>query len=138
MAANQTDDPAIIEEDVERTQDAMGDTARKLEERLNVRNIGQSLLGEDNAATAREAWEVVRHNPIPVAMIVGGVGWLLAKSDAPMISRLRDELKSRFTGAIGSAASGSGLRPRAEEPAPIGPPPATGEAFDRRRDVTPS
>jgi hypothetical protein len=132
MPADRNGDPATIERDVERTQDAMGDTVQKLEDKLNPRKMAQSLFSDDNADTAREAWDVVRQSPLPVAMIAAGTAWLLATSEAPMISRLRDELKSRFRSAVGSGRSESASEIR--HPAPIGPPAATGEAFDRRPD----
>lgn len=132
MAAEPADDPALIQDDVERTQDAMGATVQKLEDKLNPRKIAQSMLSDDNADTARDAWEVVTRSPVPVAMIAAGTAWLLATSDAPMISRFREELKRRFRGAIDSAGSDDRLRPRSAEPAPIGPPPPAGEAYDRR------
>ena len=134
MPADRNEDPATIERDVERTQDAMGDTVQKLEDKLNPRKLAQSLFSDDNADTARDAWDVVRQSPLPVAMIAAGTAWLLATSEAPMISRLRDELKSRFRSAVGSRNSESASRPDVHHPAPIGPPPATGEAFDRRPD----
>jgi hypothetical protein len=133
MAADHRDDPQAIEQDVERTQDAMGETVQKLEDKLNPRNMAQSLFSGGNGDTAREAWDVVRQSPLPVAMIAAGTAWLFATSEAPLISRWREELKSRFRNAIGSGgASGSGERPNVQHPAPIGPPPATGEEFDRR------
>jgi hypothetical protein len=134
MAAEQMDDPAIIEDEVERTQDAMGDTVDKLEQKLNPRNFTESLLGEERAATARDAWDVIRRDPIPVAMIVGGAAWLFARSDSPLVSRMRDQLITRIKEAVGveSDDSSSGLRSRSDEPAPIGPPAEQGEQFDRR------
>lgn len=131
MADNPSNSPEVIERDIERTQDAMGDTVQKLEEKLSPANLAQSLFSDENTDTAREVWDVVRESPLPVAMIVGGAAWLLATSDAPMISRFRNQLKSRFAGS-GSEDSPSSLRARSEEPAPIGPPPERGEAFDRR------
>jgi hypothetical protein len=131
VTADARDDADVIERDVERTQDAMGDTVEKLEEKLSPSNLAQSLLSEDGRDTAREAWQVVRESPLPVAMIVGGAAWLLATSQAPMISRVRNQIKSRFGGGQ-SDSSPSSLRSRSEEPAPIGPPPEQGEAFDRR------
>lgn len=122
------DDEALLERDIRRTQDAMGDTVEAIEDKLNPRDVAQSLMGDDAMDTAKEAFEVARRNPLPVAMIAIGAVWLFATSDAPMIRRVRD----RFTGLLHSSDR-SRLRPRSEEPAPIGPPPPKGEAFDRRR-----
>jgi len=120
---NKGDDPQAIERDVQRTQDEIGETVDKLEEKLSPRAIGQSVLGEDGKELARDMLDVAKRNPIPVAMIVVGFTWLLATSNSPAIGRLRDKVTGK---------SGSGLRPRSEEPAPIGPPPTSGESFDRR------
>ena len=124
MPADEINDPETIQRDVERTQDAMGDTVQRLEDKLSPRKFAQSLFSEENAGTAQDAWDVVRQSPLPVAMIAGGVAWLFATSEAPMISRLRDELKSRFREAVRSGTSPS----RGSS----GPPPATGETYDRR------
>lgn len=123
-------DEALIERDIDRTQDRIGDTIDKLEEKLNPRDVASSLMGEDGMDTAKEAFEVARRNPLPVALIAAGVIWLFATSDAPMIR----DLRNRFTGRrSGAGKDRHGLIPRSEEPAPIGPPPARGEAYDRRR-----
>ena len=137
MADNMTKDrtdEAALERDVVRTQDEMGETVHKLEEKMNPRDISRSVMGDENTDIAREALEVTRQNPIPVALIAVGLIWLLATSRAPMITRITD----RFTGGGGGSRrrreSGGDmdLRPRAAEPAPIGPSPTGGEAFDRR------
>lgn len=119
-------DPDTIEREVERTQDAIGDTVEKIEEKLNPREIARSVLGDDGSDIAREALDVARHNPIPLALIAVGVIWLFATSDSQIVERLRDRI-------LGRSGSDDRLRPRSEEPAPIGPPPETGEAYDRRR-----
>jgi hypothetical protein len=128
MTADQNRE-AVIERDVVRTQDEIGDTVEKLEEKLNPRNVADAFIGEDGMDTAKEAFEVARRNPLPVGLIAIGAVWLFATSDAPMIRRVRERLSDRF----GLRGSGSGLRPRSAEPAPIGPPPPKGEAYDRRR-----
>jgi hypothetical protein len=129
MTADTPKNADVIERDVRRTQDAMGDTVERIEDKLNPRDMAQSLVGEERMDTAREALDVARRNPLPVALIAVGAVWLFATSDAPMIRRVRERLSDRF----GLRGSGSGLRPRSAEPAPIGPPPPKGEAYDRRR-----
>ena len=131
MADNMTatrSDEALIERDIERTQDEMGETVQKLEDSLNPREIARSVMGDDNADIAREALQIARQNPIPVALIAVGAVWLLATSNSPAIRQLRDRFRSGRTS--GSRAS-AGLRPRSAEPAPIGPPPASDPTFDR-------
>ena len=128
MIDNSPNSEADLERDVSRTQDQMGDTVDKLEAKMNPREVTRSVIGDDGADVAQEALEVTRRNPIPVAMIAVGVIWLLATSRSPAIKRFTDGLTGKRT----SDRSGEGLRRRSAEPAPIGPPPATGEEFDRR------
>ena len=126
MADNQTDSPETIERDIEQTQDRIGETVEKIEEKLTPTALTRSVLGDDGADMVREGLRLARENPIPLAMIVIGAVWLFATSDSPLIRRVT----SRMTGMIGGDDD---LRSRSDEPAPIGPPPAQGEAFDRRR-----
>ena len=107
-------DEAAIEKDVRRTQDEIGDTVHKLEEKMNPRDIAHDVMGDEGTDVAREALDVTRQNPIPVAMIAVGLIWLLATSRSPMIARITD----RFTGR---KSRGMNLRSRSAEPAPIGP-----------------
>ena len=123
-------DEALIENEIRETQDEMGDTVEKLEAKLNPRDMAQSLMGEDGMDTAKEAFEVARRNPLPVALIAVGALWLFATSDAPMIRRVRERLTG---GRMARGKDRHGLIPRSEEPAPIGPPPPAGERFDRKR-----
>lgn len=124
MADRKTQDPETLEREIRETQDDIGDTVEKLEDKLSPDNVAHSLLGDDGEELASNALDIVRRNPIPVAMIAVGLIWLVASSDSPPLRRFRE----RFTGR-----GGMNLRSRRQEPAPIGPPPATGEAFDRRR-----
>ena len=128
MTSNRPDEEAI-ERDVRRTQDEIGETVDKLEEKLNPRDLSREVMGDDGADAAKEALEVTRQNPIPVALIAVGLIWLLATTRSPTISRIID----RITGK--TRADGEGdmdLRPRSAEPAPIGPPAQSGDRFDRR------
>lgn len=131
MNAEPSDDTVAIEKEVERTQDAMGETIAKIEEKLSRRRIAQSLVSDESNDTARQIWEVVRESPVPVALIAGGVAWLISTSQAPLIARLRGELKSRFKSAVGSNSSASPVAVGSSASA-VGPPPAMGEAYDRR------
>ena len=132
MADNQNQDPETIERDIERTQDAIGDTVEKIEEKLTPSEVTRSILGEDGQDAVREALRMARDNPVPTGMIaVGAIGlvWLLATSDSPMVKRMSDHLGRSIRGPNSNA---DGLRSRNEEPAPIGPPPAHGAKYDRR------
>jgi hypothetical protein len=130
MAAERSnEDPAAIEQDVARTQDQMGETVQKLEDKLNPREFTRSVLGDEAMDWTEEAFRLAKENPLPVAMIVGGAVWLVATSRSPLIRRAVDRLTERFSGNGGSEQA---LRSRSPEPTPIGPPPAYGEEFDRR------
>lgn len=118
-------DPESIEREVRRTQDEIGRTVDELEDKLNPRDIGRSVIGDDGTEVAKEALDVARTNPIPVAMIAVGLIWLIASSGSPAIRRLTDRIAGR-------RGDDMDLRPRSAEPAPIGPPPPSGEGFDRR------
>ena len=118
-------DPSAIANEVRRTQDEIGDTVGRLEEKMNPGDISREMLGDEGTEVAKEAFEVARTNPIPVAMIAVGLIWLIASSNSPAIRRFTDRISGRSGG-------GMDLRSRSEEPAPIGPPPPSGEAFDRR------
>lgn len=121
-------DPDTIERDVRRTQDEIGKTVDKLEDKMNPRDISRSVLGDDGDKVAREALEVARQNPVPVALIAIGLLWLISTSRSPMIRRFADGLAGKRSSR---AKDDFDLRPRSEEPAPIGPPP-TSDRFDRR------
>jgi hypothetical protein len=136
MAADMTDtraDEEMIERDIERTQDQMGETVQKLEDSLDPREMARSLMGDENTDLVKDALDLARQNPIPVAMIAVGAIWLLASSSrSPAVRRLTDQFRSK---SGSSSSSGdldpNGLRPRSAEPAPIGPPPATDPSLDR-------
>jgi hypothetical protein len=128
MADDPKQEANLIEQDVLRTQDDIGETVEKLEEKLTPRELTRSVIGDDGAEVAREALEVARQNPIPVAMIAVGLIWLLATSRSPTLKRLTGRV---LGGGSAAEEDQSGLRPRSAEPAPIGPPGAVGEDYDR-------
>lgn len=123
---NKGKDPATIENEVRRTQDEIGETVDRLEDKMNPRDMSRELLGDEGTDVAKEALEVTRTNPIPVALIAIGIIWLVASSNSPAIRRFTDKITGR------RSDGDMDLRPRSQEPAPIGPPPPTGESFDRR------
>ena len=128
MNDDRTKEAEAIEQDVVQTQDEMGETLQKLEEQLTPRGIAQSVMGDQGTDYAREVLDLVKQNPLPVGMIAVGAIWLLATSRSPMIKRV--------TSAVTGGSSEPKLRPRSEEPAPIGPPPETGLEYDRRASGT--
>ena len=92
MESNET---RAIREDIERTRERMGTTVEALGERLNPARIKQQVKDNIREATigrvqtmannakyrveegGRGLVATLRENPIPAAMIVGGLGWLL-------------------------------------------------------------
>ena len=132
MADNMTNsrqDADSIERDVRRTQDEMGETIDKLEEKLTPREIAREALGDEGSDAAKEALDITRQNPVPVALIAIGVIWLLATTRSPTINRITDRIMGRQRS---NDRGSSGLRPRSAEPAPIGPSPSSGDVYDRR------
>lgn len=87
--------PGDIRRDIEQTRARMGETIETLGDRLNPSrlrqqvkdNVREATIGRmktmaDNARNrmtqgGRGLVETVKENPIPAAMIVGGLGWLL-------------------------------------------------------------
>lgn len=126
--ANDRSDAQTIERDIERTQDSIGETVEKIEQKLTPREVTRSVLGDSGQEWVREGLRMARDNPVPVAMIAIGAIWLFATSDSPLVRRMSDRLSRAVNGV-----SNDDLRSRSEEPAPIGPPPTQGEAYDRRR-----
>jgi hypothetical protein len=129
MADDQNASSETLERDIERTQDRIGETVDKIEQKLTPREITRTALGDDGQDLVREALRMTRENPVPVAMIAVGAIWLLATSGSPLVRRMGDRLSKAATGR---GSGDDALRPRSDEPAPIGPPPASGEAYDRR------
>ena len=116
MANKRNEESAeAIERDIVETQDERGETVEQLQGALSPSALGREIIGDDGMETAKQAFEVAKRNPLPVAMIAIGTAWLFATSDAPMISNMRRRLFG------GSGSMKSGLRSRSEEPAPIGP-----------------
>jgi Protein of unknown function (DUF3618) len=128
MSDDRTNEADAIEQDVRQTQDEMGETLQKLEDQLTPKGIAQSVMGDQGTDQARELLDLVKQNPIPVGLIAIGAIWLLATARSPIVDRLKKSVSSR--------SDEFNLRPRSEEPAPIGPPPETGTEFDRRSSDT--
>jgi hypothetical protein len=129
MAANRNSNPEAIERDIERTQEAIGETINQIEEKLTPGEVSRSVLGDDGQQWVREGLRMARENPVPVGMIAIGAIWLLATSNSPLIKRISERLSRTVHGSDPKDR----LRSRSKEPAPIGPPPAQGSDFDRRR-----
>ena len=147
MTDNRTADPDLIEDDIRRTQDRIGDTIDKLEEQLSPPRLAKSLLGDDNSDIAREALEITRQNPIPVALIAIGVIWLVATARTRNGSRLADLLGPRAgteggtrrhqaAGATASPYRDAAPAPRTpQEPASTWQPIGTAASETHRADL---
>jgi hypothetical protein len=79
-------DPAEIERDIRRTQDEMSLTVERLGDQLTPRNLMNALLdkAEDNEIDARYLIDGARRNPLALAMVAGGLIWLVSDSDAKL------------------------------------------------------
>ena len=85
-------DEAVLEREVRDTQDEMGETVQKLERKLSPKEVARSAVGDRNFEIGKEALDVAKHNPIPVALIAVGAIWLLATSKSPAIKEMRERL----------------------------------------------
>ena len=96
-------DPAAIERDIRRTQDEMSRTVDRIGDQLTPRRLMNALLdkAEDNDIDARYLIDGARRNPVALAMIAGGLIWLVSDSDAKASS-----LKPSRLGLTGSDAGG--------------------------------
>jgi hypothetical protein len=84
MTTTTQQDPAEIERDIRRTQDEMSRTVDKIGDQLNPRTFINALLdkAESNNIDARYLIDGARRNPLALAMISGGLIWLVSDSDA--------------------------------------------------------
>ena len=78
--------PVEIEEDIARTRAGLGETLDALERKLAPRQLlekGVDMLRGSMDENLGRVGEALRANPIPLALIAGGLGWfLLARSGA--------------------------------------------------------
>ena len=84
MTTTTQQDPAEIERDIRRTQDEMSRTVDRIGDQLNPRTFINALLdkAESNNVDARYLIDGARRNPLALAMISGGLIWLVSDSDA--------------------------------------------------------
>lgn len=89
MSVHPDADAALIENDIVRTQDRMGDTVQHLEAKLTPAGIARSAIGDKGGRTATQAVEVAKRNPVAVGLIAVGVIWLIAsRRSRDLISRI--------------------------------------------------
>ena len=78
------EDPAIIEQDIRRTQEEMSRTVDKIGDQLTMRNIFNALLdkADENDVDARMIVDGARRNPIALGLIAAGTIWLISDKDS--------------------------------------------------------
>jgi hypothetical protein len=95
-----TEDPAVIEQDIRRTQDEMSRTVDRIGDQLTIKNVFNALLdkADENNVDARMLVDGARRNPMALGLIAAGAIWLVSDKDSkfPTIrsgkSRDSDEL----------------------------------------------
>ena len=123
--AGRTQSTDEIRADIERTRERLGDTVEALGAQLNPSLLKQRVKDSVHEATigrvknmasnardkaeesGRGLLETLRDNPIPAAMIAGGIGWLLFNKRKTSIERsVATEVDYDYRGAVrsGSAA----------------------------------
>jgi ElaB/YqjD/DUF883 family membrane-anchored ribosome-binding protein len=81
---NDTQDPAVIEQDIRRTQEDMSRTVDKIGNQLTVRNIFNALLdkADENDVDVRMVIDGARRNPVALGLIAAGAIWLVSDKDS--------------------------------------------------------
>ncbi|MGB3754529.1 MAG: DUF3618 domain-containing protein [Parerythrobacter sp.] len=81
---NQHDDPDAIERDIKKTQREMSATVDRLSDQMTPRKILDQLLDktENGDIDGRQLLDQAKRNPLALAMIGGGLLWLLSDKDA--------------------------------------------------------
>jgi ElaB/YqjD/DUF883 family membrane-anchored ribosome-binding protein len=77
-------DPAVIEQDIRRTQEDMSRTVDKIGDQLTPRNIFNALLdkADENNVDARMLLDGARRNPVALGLIAAGAIWLVSDKDS--------------------------------------------------------
>lgn len=81
---NTTDDPAIIEQDIRRTQEDMSRTVDRIGDQLTFRNIFNGVLdkADESNIDARYLIDGARRNPMALGLIAAGAIWLVSDKDS--------------------------------------------------------
>jgi ElaB/YqjD/DUF883 family membrane-anchored ribosome-binding protein len=122
--AGRTQSTDEIRADIERTRERLGDTVEALGAQLNPSLLKQRVKDSVHEATigrvknmasnardkaeesGRGLLETLRDNPIPAAMIAGGIGWLLFNKRKTSIERsVATEVDYDYRGAVRSGNS---------------------------------
>ncbi|MDQ3139672.1 MAG: DUF3618 domain-containing protein [Pseudomonadota bacterium] len=83
-----TEDPAIIEREIRRTQDNMSRTVDKIGDQLSIKNLFNAVLdkADESGVDARTLVEGARRNPIALGLIAAGAIWLVSDKDSKLPS----------------------------------------------------
>ena len=97
-----------LEQDIEASRARLDQTIDQIQGRLNPVNLADEMLGSARGTPLNslydEALRVVRENPVPVLMIVAGVGLLMSR----FATRARlPELKAKAADSAEAAVSGA-------------------------------
>ncbi len=84
-----TEDPAVIEQDIRRTQEDMSRTVDKIGDQLTIRKLFNALLdkADENDVDARYLIDGARRNPIALGLIAAGAIWLVSDKDSKLPSK---------------------------------------------------
>lgn len=84
MATHDQRDPDAIERDIKQTQRDMSATVDQLSDQMSPRNIINSLLDktENGDIDGRQILDQAKRNPLALAMVGGGLLWLISDKDA--------------------------------------------------------
>lgn len=79
-----SEDPAMIEKDIRRTQEDMSRTVDRIGGQLTFRNLFNALLdkADENDVDARYLVDGARRNPIALGLIAAGAIWLVSDKDS--------------------------------------------------------
>ena len=88
MNENITDDPAIIEQDIRRTQDDMSRTVDKIGDQLTPKKIFNALLdkADESGVDTEYLIDGARRNPLALGLIAVGAIWLVSDKDSKIPS----------------------------------------------------
>ncbi|RVU14776.1 DUF3618 domain-containing protein [Methylobacterium oryzihabitans] len=90
-----------LEQDIEQTRARLDRTIDRIQDRLSPASIVDEMLGTVRQSPASGVYDgalaAVRRNPVPVMLIVAGVGWLLHRVSED--ARRRRHLQATVEGA---------------------------------------
>jgi len=108
---NRPDRAADIEFDIERTRDEMADTLQAIERKFSPNRLMDEVMQTMNATlTQSRVADVVRDNPLPLALVGLGLGWLALSSlrgERPLVGD-EESGEAGYSGGIADAMEEAG------------------------------